>query len=68
VTTLVPCEVQPLWHDPESCDTPYLCVPRPGAVQTIDEPIRNAVEVAGRDGSPEMRRVAVWMVEAVVQP
>lgn len=69
--TLVPCEVVPLWHEPDCCDTPYLCVARTGTVQRIPEPIRDAVEVAGRNGSAEFRRVAAWLVEEraeVVRP
>lgn len=71
--TLVPCTVQPIWHTPEACDTPFICESghRPGTVQRIDPPIRDAVELAGRSREPHLMRAAAWMVEAraeVVQP
>lgn len=67
-TPLAPCEITPLWHTPDACDSPFVCESehRPGTVQTIPARVRDAVELAGRSDNPDERQVAVWLVEGSV--
>ncbi len=61
----IPCTVAEVWHRPElGCCTPLVPCDRPGTVERIDAPIRDAVEIAGRSHDPKLMQAAAWLVEA----